>query len=85
MICRISGYTDRLHFENLSAMRIVAAIIGSLILLPIAAFCLFGFAATFEAADQPGMFMAFRVGYTVIGLGCLAGILALIANCFRQR
>lgn len=66
-------------------MRIVAAIIGSLILLPIAAFCVFGFMATFEPTDRPGVFMAFRVGYTVIGLGCLAGILALIANCFRQR
>ena len=65
-------------------MRIVAAIIGSLILLPIAAFCVFGFMATFEP-DESVEFMVFRIGYTVIGLGCLAGIIALIANCFRRK
>lgn len=65
-------------------MRIVVAIIGSLILLPIAAFCVFGFTATFEPTSQPGVFMAFRVGYAVIGIGCLVGIVALIARCFKR-
>ena len=66
-------------------MRIIITIIGSLILLAVAAFCLFGFAATFEPTDRPGVFWAFRIGYTVIGLGCLAGVVALIARCFRTR
>ena len=66
-------------------MRAIIAIIGSLSLLPIAAFCVFGFMATFEPTSQPGVFMAFRIGYAVIGLCCLAGVVALIANCFRQR
>ena len=66
-------------------MRVIVAIIGSLILLPVAAFCLFGFAATFEPTDRTVEFMAFRVGYAVIGLGCLAGVVVLIANCFRRK
>jgi len=66
-------------------MRIVAAIIGTLALLPIAAFCLFGFAATFEPTSTPGVFLAFRIGYAVIGLGCLAGVIALIARCFKKQ
>jgi uncharacterized membrane protein YuzA (DUF378 family) len=66
-------------------MRVISAIIGTLGLLPIAAFCLFGFAATFEPTNTPGVFMAFRIGYAVIGLGCLAGIVFLIARCFKNQ
>ena len=66
-------------------MRVIIAIVGSLILLPIAAFCVFGFMATFEPTERTVEFMAFRIGYTVIGLGCLAGIVFLIARCFRKQ
>ncbi len=44
-------------------MRIVVAIVGSLILLPIAAFSVFGFMATFEPTDRTVDFMAFRVSW----------------------
>ena len=66
------------------ATRIVYAILGVVVLLPIAAFCLFGFAATFEPTDRPGVFWAFRIGYAVVGLGCLAGVVALIARSIRR-
>jgi len=66
-------------------MRVIVAIIGSLILLPVVAFCLFGFAATFEPTDRTVEFMAFRTGYAVIGLGCLAGVVSLIASYFRKK
>ena len=65
-------------------MRIIIAIVGSLFLLPIAAFCVFGFMATFEP-DETLEYMVFRIGYTVIGLGCLAGVVALIARYFRRH
>ena len=65
-------------------MKIILAIIGSLLLLSIAAFCLFGFLATFEPTDTPGQFMAFRIAYGVIGIGCLAGIVALVVKAIRN-
>ena len=61
-------------------MKILFAIFGSLFLLAVAAFCVFGFFATFE----PGSFMAFRLGYAVIGFGCIAGVILLIANAIRR-
>ena len=65
-------------------MRITLAIVGSLLVLPIAAFCVFGFLATFEPSNTPGMFMAFRIGYAVVGVACLAGTIALIVNSVRK-
>jgi len=65
-------------------MKIVLAIIGSLFLLAAAAFCVFGFLATFEPTNNPGQFMAFRVGYAIIGLGCVTGVILLIVNAARQ-
>jgi len=65
-------------------MKTLLAIVAAIILLPIAAFCVFGFIATFEPTDQPGLFMAFRVGYGVVGLGCLATVVALFAIAFRS-
>ena len=66
-------------------MRALIAVIGSLILLPIAAFCVFGFMATFEPTDRTVEFMAFRIGYAVIGIGCLVGVVFLIARCFQKQ
>ena len=65
-------------------MKIVLAIIGSLLLFAVVAFCVFGFLATFEPTNNPGQFMAFRVGYSVVGLGCLVGIGFLIVNALRK-
>jgi len=47
-------------------------------ILPIAsllvgAYCIFGFMATFEPGAANAM--AFRIGYAIMGLLCLAGIL----------
>ena len=61
-------------------MKLLIAIVGSLLLLAVAAFCVFGFLATFE----PGQFMAFRIGYSVVGLGCIAGVILLIVNSARK-
>jgi hypothetical protein len=62
-------------------MKPLVAIIGSLPLLAVAAFCGFGFLATFEPTDDA---LAFRVGYAVIGVGCLVGVGFLIANSLRK-
>ena len=59
-------------------------IVSSLLLLAVAAFCLFGFLATFEPTDRPGQFLAFRIGYAVVGFGCLAGTVATIINVIRK-
>mgnify|MGYP001432789228 CR=1 FL=1 len=65
-------------------MRPLNAVAKSLVLLVVAAFCLFGYAASFESTGRPGLFLAFRVGYAVIGLGSLAGIVALVATFLRR-
>ena len=65
-------------------MRIIVAIIGSFLLIVVAAFCVFGLLATFEPTDKPGMFMAFRIGYSVVGIGCLAGTVALLVIAVRK-
>lgn len=65
-------------------MKLFVAILGSLLLLSVAAFCGFGFLATFEPTDNTAQFMAFRIGYTAIGLGCLVGVGFLVANAVRK-
>ena len=47
-------------------MRLFVAVLGTLLLLAVAAFCVFGFLTTFEPTDNATSFMAFRIGYTVI-------------------
>jgi hypothetical protein len=65
-------------------MRALSAILKSLVLLAVAGFCGFGYLATFEPTDRPGVFMAFRIGYAVIGIGSLAGIVAVITRHVRR-
>ena len=65
-------------------MKLLLAVLGSLFLLSVAAFCVFGFLATFEPTNNPGQFMAFRIGYAVIGIGSLVGVLLLIVNAVRK-
>ena len=66
-------------------MKIVLALFVSLLLLAVAVFCLFGFLATFEPTDRPGQFLAFRIGYTIVGIGCLVGMIAVILSGIRKR
>ena len=65
-------------------MKLLVATLSSLLLLAVTAFCGFGFLATFEPTDNVTQFMAFRIGYAVIGLGCLIGIGILIAKALRR-
>lgn len=65
-------------------MKILLALTGSLLLLAVAAFCVFGFLATFEPTNNPGQFLAFRIGYALVGLGCIAGVILLIVNATRR-
>ena len=65
-------------------MKLFVAILGSFLLLAVAAFCGFGFLATFEPTTNTTQFMAFRVGYSVIGVVCLVGVGFLIMNAVRK-
>ena len=65
-------------------MKLFVAILGSLLLLAVAAFCVFGFMATFEPTDKTTQFMAFRIGYVVVGVACIIGMGILIANAIRK-
>jgi hypothetical protein len=66
-------------------MKALSAIIGSFFLIALGAFCVFGVLATFEPTNNPKLFLAFRIGYTVVGLGCIAGIFLLIVNAVREK
>ncbi len=59
-------------------------VVGSLILLCIAGFCLFGFLATFEPTSNATQFMVYRIVYGLIGLGCLFSVGVLITNVIRK-
>jgi hypothetical protein len=65
-------------------MKLFVAVLGSFLLLAVAAFCGFGFLATFEPTDNVTQFMAFRIGYSVIGVGSLVGAGFLIAKTVRK-
>lgn len=65
-------------------MKLLLPIIGSLLLLAVAAFCIFGFLATFEPSGSPGTFMAFRVGYAVVGLCCIGGMIVFVSRAIRR-
>ena len=62
-------------------IKLLVAAFGSIFLLAVAAFCLFGFLATFEPTSNA---LVFRIGYTVVGLGCLVGAGFLFANSVRK-
>ena len=66
-------------------MKRLLALFGSLVLFAVAAFRAFGFLATFETSDTPGEILVFRIGYVVVGLGCVAGLIALIVKAVRHR
>ncbi len=65
-------------------MKLLLAIVGSVLLLCLAAFCMFGFLATLEQTNKPGLFIAFRIGYSVVGIACLAGVILLLGSVIRR-
>ena len=54
--------------------------IMAIVCLVVALYCAYGFLATFE----PGNFLAFRIGFAVVGLACLAGIAYLLVPRTRS-
>jgi hypothetical protein len=63
------------------AGQILARILGSLALLALGLFCAFGFLASFE----PGNGVQWRIGYGLLGCGCLAGATAGLLRPFLPR
>ena len=51
-------------------------ITGALALLAFAAFCAFGFLASFEPSASPRR--PWKVGYAVLGVGCLTGAIRVL-------
>ncbi len=66
-------------------MRLLVAILGSVFLLAVAGFCVFGFLATFEPTDRTAEFWAFRIGYAVVGIGCLIGTGVSLVKAMSKR
>ena len=64
-------------------MKLFVAILGSLLLLAVAAFCGFGFLATFEPTDNVTQFMMFSIGCAEIEIGCLIGSRFLVSQARR--
>jgi cyanate permease len=62
-------------------MKVSAAVIGLLVLLPVAAFSVFGFLAAFEPVDNA---LAFRIGYAALFTGCLVSAGLLIRSAIRN-
>jgi hypothetical protein len=62
-------------------MKVLAVVIGLLLLLSLAAFSVFGFLATFEPTSNA---LAFRIGYAVVFVGCLTGAGLLIRSAMRR-
>jgi hypothetical protein len=59
------------------------ALMAAVVLLGVAAFCVFGFLATFESSNIPGLHLAFLIGYVVVGISCIGGVVALAAKALR--
>ncbi len=66
-------------------MKHVGTSVLCLLLLAVSAFCGFGFLATFEPLDNPASGMAFRIGYGVVGLSAILGIVLLIMRGCRLQ
>lgn len=64
-------------------VKLLRVLLAAPFLLAIAAFCGFGFMATFEPTDKVAQFMAFRVGYALVGASCLVGVLLLVADALK--
>ena len=64
-------------------MKYIGISILCMLLLAVSAFCGFGFLATFEPLENPAAGMVFRIGYSVIGLSAILGIVLLIVRACR--
>jgi hypothetical protein len=62
-------------------MNVCRVLAGVLLLFP-AAFCTFGFLASFEPSPHA---MLFRIGYAVVGAGLLAGAVNLFVRAAFSR
>lgn len=62
-------------------MKLMLRIALVVVCLLLAGFCLFGFMATFEPGVRHAMI--FRIGYGVVGLGCIAMIAAVVTSAAR--
>ncbi len=57
---------------------LVFRLVGIIFLSAAAAFCAFGFAATFEPTADATRFLLFRVGYATVVLCCTIAIIRLL-------
>ena len=55
-----------------TAIRIIVRIVFALLLLSVAAFCVFGFLSSYEISDTSGR-LPWQIGYGTLGLICLGG------------
>ena len=62
-------------------MKIILKIIVLAMCLFLAAFCAFGFLASFEPGVRGAL--SFRVAYGAVGLGCVGAIVAIAVSAFR--
>ena len=53
----------------------------AMLLLLVAAFCVYGFFAAFEPGEGH---IYFRIGYPIVGIACLAGAFALLMGGRRR-
>jgi hypothetical protein len=65
----------------MKAAQILARVVGSLALLAVAAFCGFGFLASFE----PPNWIGYQIGYASVGCGCIVGIAVLLRRTSVRR
>ncbi len=72
------AYDQRIHI----AMKVILKFAAAAMCLVVAAFCTFGFLATFEPGLRGVMF--FRIAYGSVGLGCIGIIVALTASAFHH-
>ena len=70
--------------DTTEAMKLLVTILASLFLLAVFAFCVFGFMATFEPTDRTAEFFAFRIGYAVVGVGCVIGLGVLLVKAMGK-
>ena len=74
-ICLIIIATALTAIVAAPRLGVVARILALCLLLPIACFCVFGFAASFEPGESH---LKWRILYTVIFIVCLAGAVRLV-------
>jgi ribosomal protein L7/L12 len=82
--CQVSGgRTGGSRNAAQAGARTFVRILGLLALLGVSVFCMFGFLATYEDSDAARR-LPWQIGYGLIGLGCLAGIVGILRRtCCR--